>query len=52
MKKFGNVLLNIIVGICAAASVWFILSFIDVNINNGVANPVYQSWNFFQIFFR
>lgn len=52
MNKAKKVLENIVFVLCIAFAVWFICSFIEVNMKNLTENPVYNSWNFFEIFLK
>ena len=50
-KIVKNVVANVVIILCVAFTLWFIVSFIEVNMNN-LENPVYNSWNFFEIFLK
>ena len=52
MNKVKKVIKNVMVILCVAFTLWFIVSFIEVNMNNLTENPVYSSWNFFEIFLK
>ena len=52
MNKVKKVIENAMVILCVALAIWFIISFIEVNMKNLTENPVYSSWNFFEIFLK
>ena len=50
-KVVKNVMANVVIILCVALTLWFIVSFIEVNMNNS-ENPVYNSWNFFVVLLK
>ena len=52
MNKVKKVIENVMVILCVALAIWFIISFVEVNMKNSTENPVYSSWNFFEIFLK
>lgn len=36
---------------CALFDIWVFVSWIDIILHNTSPNPIYQSWNFFTLFF-
>ena len=52
MNKVKNVIENVAFVLCIIFAVWFICSFIEVNMKNLTENPVYSNWNFFEIFLK
>ena len=52
MNKVKKVIENVIIILCVALTIWFIISFVEVNMKNSTENPVYSSWNFFEIFLK
>lgn len=52
MNKVKKVIENVAFALCIIFAVWFICSFIEVNMKNLTENPVYSSWNFFEIFLK
>ena len=52
MNKVKKVIENVMVILCIAFAVWFLFSFVEVNMKNLTENPVYSSWNFFEIFLK
>ena len=52
MKKVKKIVENLMFVICVALAIWFICSFIEVNMKNLTENPVYSNWNFFEIFLK
>ena len=52
MDKVKKVIENVIIILCVALTIWFIISFVEVNMKNSTENPVYSSWNFFEIFLK
>ena len=46
-----NVVADVVIILCVALTLWFIVSFIEVNMNNS-ENPVYNSWNLFVVFLK
>ena len=51
-KVIKNVMANVVIILCVALTLWFIVSFVEVNMKNLTENPVYSSWNFFEIFLK
>ena len=51
-KVIENVMANVVIILCVAFTLWFIVSFVEVNMKNLTENPVYSSWNFFEIFLK
>ena len=47
-----NVVADVVIILCVALTLWFIVSFVEVNMKNLTENPVYSSWNFFEIFLK
>lgn len=52
MNKVKKVVENVVFVLCIIFAVWFICSFIEVDMKNLTENPVYNSWNFFEIFLK
>ena len=52
MNKAKKVIENVMVILCVARAIWFIISFVEVDMKNLTENPVYSSWNFFEIFLK
>lgn len=52
MKKVKKIVENIMFVICVALALWFIISFVEVDMKNLTENPVYNSWNFFEVFLK
>lgn len=52
MNKVIKIIENVAFVLCIIFAVWFICSFIEVDMKNLTENPVYSSWNFFEIFLK
>ena len=52
MNKVKKVIENVMVTLCVVLALWFIISFVEVDMKNLTENPVYSSWNFFEIFLK
>ena len=52
MNKAKKVVENVVFILCIIFAVWFICSFIEVDMKNLTENPVYSNWNFFEIFLK
>ena len=52
MKKVKKIIENVMFVICVALALWFIISFVEVDMKNLTENPVYNSWNFFEVFLK
>ena len=52
MNKVKKVIENIMFALCVALAIWFIISFAEIDMKNLTENPVYSSWNFFEIFLK
>ena len=52
MNKVKKIVENVMVIFCVALVLWFIISFVEVDMKNLTENPVYSSWNFFEIFLK
>ena len=52
MNKVIKVVENVMVIFCVTLAIWFIISFVEVDMKNLTENPVYSSWNFFEIFLK
>ena len=52
MNKVIKVIENVAFVLCIILAVWFICSFVEVNMKNTTENPIYSSWNFFEIFLK
>ena len=52
MNKVKKVIENVMVILCIAFVNWFIISFVEVDMKNLTENPIYSSWNFFEIFLK
>ena len=52
MNKVIKVIENVAFVLCIIFAVWFLFSFVEVNMKNLTENPVYSSWNFFEIFLK
>ena len=52
MNKVKKVIENVTVMLCIIFAVWFLFSFVEIDMKNLTENPVYSSWNFFEIFLK
>ena len=52
MKKVKKIVENVMFAICVTLALWFIISFVEVDMKNLTENPVYNSWNFFEVFLK
>ena len=52
MKKVKKIAENVMFVICVALALWFIISFVEVDMKNLTENPVYSNWNFFEVFLK
>ena len=52
MNKVKKIVENVMVILCVAFAIWFLFSFVEVDMKNLTENPVYSSWNFFEIFLK
>ena len=52
MNKIKKIAENVMVTLCVALAIWFIISFVEVDMKNLTENPIYSSWNFFEIFLK
>ena len=52
MNKVKKIVENVMFAICVALALWFIISFVEVDMKNLTENPVYNSWNFFEVFLK
>ena len=52
MNKVKKIIENVMVILCITLAIWFIISFVEVDMKNLTENPVYSSWNFFEIFLK
>ena len=52
MNKIKKIAENVMVIFCVALAFWFLVSFVEVDMKNLTENPVYSSWNFFEIFLK
>ena len=52
MRKVEKVLVIVMVILCVALAIWFLFSFVEIDMKNLTENPVYSSWNFFEIFLK
>lgn len=52
MNKVKKVIENVAFVLCIIFAIWFICSFIEVDMKNLTENPVYSNWNFFEIFLK
>ena len=52
MKKVKKIVENVMFAICVALALWFVISFVEVDMKNLTENPVYNSWNFFEVFLK
>ena len=52
MNKVKKVIENVMVILCVALAIWFIISFVEVDMKNLTENPVYNSWNLFVVFLK
>ena len=52
MNKVKKIVENVMFVICVALAFWFIISFVEVDMKNLTENPVYNSWNFFEVFLK
>ena len=52
MNKVKKIAENVMFIICVALALWFIISFVEVDMKNLTENPVYNSWNFFEVFLK
>lgn len=51
MNKIKKVAEKVMIILCVAFVLWFIISFVEVNAKNLTENPVY-TWNLFEIFLK
>ena len=52
MNKVKKIVENVMVILCVAFAIWFLFSCVEVDMKNLTENPVYSSWNFFEIFLK
>ena len=52
MNKVKKIVENVMVILGVAFAIWFIISFVEVDMKNLTENPVYSSWNFFEVFLK
>ena len=52
MNKVKKIVENVMFIICVALALWFIISFVEVDMKNLTENPVYNDWNFFEVFLK
>ena len=52
MNKVKKVIENVMVILCVAFAIWFLFSFVEVDMKNLTENPAYSSWNFFEVFLK
>ena len=52
MKKVKKIVENVMFVICVALALWFVISFVEVDMKNLTENPVYNNWNFFEVFLK
>ena len=52
MSKVIKVIENVAFVLCIIFVVWFLFSFVEVDMKNLTENPIYSSWNFFEIFLK
>ena len=52
MNKVKKIVENVMFIICVALALWFIISFVEIDMKNLTENPVYNDWNFFEIFLK
>ena len=52
MNKVKKIVENVMFVIGTALALWFIISFVEVDMKNLTENPVYNSWNFFEVFLK
>ena len=52
MNKAKKIVENVMVILCVAFAIWFLFSFVEVDMKNLTENPIYSSWNFFEIFLK
>lgn len=52
MNKVIKVVENVVFVLCVVFVVWLLCSFVEVDMKNLTENPVYSSWNFFEIFLK
>ena len=52
MNKVKKIVENVMFVICVVLALWFIISFVEVDMKNLTENPVYNSWNFFEVFLK
>ena len=52
MNKVKKVIENVMVMLCVTFAIWFRFSFVEVDMKNLTENPIYSSWNFFEIFLK
>ena len=52
MNKVKKVIENVMVILFVAFALWFIISFVEVDMKNLTENPVYSSWNFFEVLLK
>ena len=52
MNKAKKIVENVMFVICIVLALWFIISFVEVDMKNLTENPVYNDWNFFEVFLK
>ena len=52
MNKVKKIVGNVMFVICVALALWFVISFVEVDMKNLTENPVYNDWNFFEVFLK
>ena len=52
MNKVKKIVENVMFVICVTLALWFIISFVEVDMKNLTENPVYNNWNFFEVFLK
>ena len=52
MNKVKKIVENVMVIFCVVLAIWFIISFVEVDMKNLTENPIYSSWNFFEVFLK
>ena len=52
MNKVKKIIENVMVILFVAFALWFVISFVEVDMKNLTENPVYNSWNFFEVFLK
>ena len=52
MNKVKKIVENVMFILCVALAIWFLFSFVEIDMKNLTENPVYSSWNFFEVLLK